>query len=195
MSTAHPAPSCPPRIAPLVQARLMALGPGQPVLEKRPLLACLRPDDLVVPGRTLRDHSAASCCLAGLWLLYDFLDECHRLCQRIHTVEGSYWHALMHRREPDEDNSKYWWRRVGDHPIFPALAQRAAQLASSFSELPREAAWLRESGSWQPLAFVDLCASVRNSGSFLETLCQQIQLAEWQLLFEHCYTLAVGSTD
>nr|BAL53680.1 hypothetical conserved protein [uncultured Planctomycetota bacterium] len=183
----------PKPIADLVQPRLMALGPGQTVSEKRPALVRLRPQDLLAPDQTLRDLHAASCCLAGLWLLYDFLDECHRICQRIHTPEGSYWHAFMHRREPDEDNSKYWWHRVGDHPIFPKLAERAAQLAGALGELPQQATWLCDGKYWQPFAFVDLCASVRGTGSILETLCQQIQLAEWQLLFDHCYSLAVGA--
>jgi hypothetical protein len=171
----------------------MALGPGNPVSEKRSILAALQPRDLLPPGQPLADTHAASCCLAGLWLLYDFLEECHRICQRIHTPEGSYWHAVMHRREPDEDNSKYWWRRVGDHAIFPQLAQRAAQLASAFPERPRQASFLRDESTWQPFAFVDLCASVRDTGSPLETLCQQIQLAEWQLLFDYCYALAAGN--
>ena len=43
----------------------------------------------------------AACCLCGLWLLHDFLDESHSLSQEITTDTGSYWHGIMHRREPD----------------------------------------------------------------------------------------------
>ncbi|MCS7015474.1 MAG: hypothetical protein NZM42_05055 [Gemmatales bacterium] len=182
----------PPRIAELIQPRLMPLGPGQPVEAKRSALMALRLESLCGLAPSLRDRHAAECCLAALWLLYDFLDECHRLCQKIPTAEGSYWHALMHRREPDEENSKYWFRRVGPHAIFPALARRAAESASHFPSLPAQASWLRQGTNWQPLAFVDLCARARDTASPLETLCQQIQLAEWQLLFDYCYDRAVG---
>ena len=48
----------------------------------------------------------ASACLAGLWLYHDYLDESHAVSQSIHTPAGSYWHGLMHRREPDFANPK-----------------------------------------------------------------------------------------
>jgi hypothetical protein len=28
-----------------------------------------------------------------------------------------FWHAIMHRREPDAANSKHWWRQVGTLPV------------------------------------------------------------------------------
>jgi len=34
----------------------------------------------------------------------------------------------MHRREPDEDNSRYWWRRVGKHPLAGELGGEALRL-------------------------------------------------------------------
>ena len=58
---------------------------------------------------------------AGALWLYGFLDESHSIAQGIDSPEGSYWHALMHRSEGDFSNSKYWYRRVGRHAIFPAL--------------------------------------------------------------------------
>src|SRR6476661_1793936 len=59
-------------------------------------------------GRSQRiaDREMASCCLAGMWLLHDYLDESHNISQRIDTPEGSYWHAIMHRREGDFSNAK-----------------------------------------------------------------------------------------
>ena len=72
----------------------------------------------------------AACCIAGVWLLHDFLDESHTISQGIDTPSGSFWHAIMHRREGDFSNAKYWFRRVGQHPVFDALGQRAAELAA-----------------------------------------------------------------
>jgi hypothetical protein len=31
------------------------------------------------------------------------------------------WHSIMHRREGDFDNSRYWLRRVGSLPAFAGL--------------------------------------------------------------------------
>src|SRR4028119_687385 len=58
------------------------------------------------------------CCRAGLLLLNDDLHASHEISQHIETPTGSYWHAIMHRREGDAFNSKYWWKRVGEHPAF-----------------------------------------------------------------------------
>src|SRR5207245_11135 len=59
----------------------------------------------------------AACVRSGLYLRFNFLDESHTISQGIHTVEGSYWHAIMHRREPDYSNAKHWFRKVGQHPV------------------------------------------------------------------------------
>ena len=64
--------------------------------------------------------------MAGLYLYLSCWDEAHTVAQAIETAEGSYWHAIVHRQEPDVSNSAYWFRRVGEHPIFPGLRERAA---------------------------------------------------------------------
>ncbi|MBI4548262.1 MAG: hypothetical protein HY707_09795 [Ignavibacteriae bacterium] len=137
------------------------------------------------------DKTAARLCLAGLWLLYDHLDECHKIAQSIETKEGSYWHAIMHRREEDFSNSKYWFRQVGDHPIFSVLFEKLKKLSAS-SVQEQSTTFLREQKRWDPFAFVDLCESAVNTHTPLENLCRQIQQVEWQLLFDYCYNKAVG---
>lgn len=53
---------------------------------------------------------------AGLWLYVDDLDASHRISQSLPDSVGAYWHAMMHRREGDFGNSKYWLRAAGSVP-------------------------------------------------------------------------------
>ena len=109
---------------------------------------------------------------SGLYLYFDCWAEAHETAQDIVTAEGSFWHAIVHRREPDPGNAGYWFGRVGNHPIFPALRDAAAALGVNFG--PR----------WNPMAFVDFCE--RAIGGELEQQAREVQRAEWQLLFDSC---------
>src|SRR5262249_22336190 len=97
----------------LTEDRLPPLGPGTPNERVREQLASLQLDAAFAP-HTVRDRDMASACLAGLWLYHDLIDQAHTIAQDIDTPEGSYWHGLVHRREPDFGNAKYWFRRVGN---------------------------------------------------------------------------------
>jgi hypothetical protein len=112
---------------------------------------------------------------AGLYLYAGFWDEAHQIAQSIHTPDGSYWHAIVHRQEPDAGNASYWFRQVGQHAIFPALAKRAAEVDPALA------------GRWDPYGFIDYCERAAGQpGSELERRAIEIQQAEWELLFEHC---------
>jgi hypothetical protein len=142
-------------------------------------------------GEHIRDRAMADACRAGLWLCHDFLDASHTISQDIATTTGSYWHGLMHRREPDFSNAAYWFRRVGDHPVFAALHEAAAALAGS-TEVDDAARFLRRQTRWDPFAFIDLCERCVAGRSSSERLCRQIQQREWELLFDYSYRQAVG---
>ena len=99
--------SFPPVVRDLLSAeRLPPLGPGHPNEDARDPLQSLTVESLCA-HHAVRRRDFAAACLAGLWLHHDFLDESHRISQEVHTTTGSYWHALMHRREPDSENTKY----------------------------------------------------------------------------------------
>ncbi|MCH5377882.1 MAG: hypothetical protein JJ992_28330 [Planctomycetes bacterium] len=176
---------------PLLQGdRLCDLGAGAPHTEIRSTLQTLSPRTLVGELPVV-DSEMAEACIAGLWLLHNFLDESHHISQGIHNSTGSYWHGIMHRREPDFSNAKYWFHRVGTHPVFLPLCQAAGELAGQSAGDPA-AEFLRAQNDWDPCAFVDLCQAVSRGQARCEDLCRQIARVEWEILFDYCYRKAIG---
>lgn len=173
------------------------LGPGRPRTAELERLRALD-DATLLDGRPVRDASMAACCRSGLWLLHDFLDESHQISQSIGTASGSFWHGIMHRREPDYSNAKYWFRRVGAHPTFPTLRDAARAAARDEpNDDPGTAdsrtAFLAEQESWDPFAFVDLCRQVASGGGGAEWLARRVAQLEWQILFDYCWKQAAGT--
>ncbi|MGF1581623.1 MAG: hypothetical protein ACFCD0_20025 [Gemmataceae bacterium] len=179
----------PPVIAELIEERrLNSLGPGVPNKDAYPKLRDLTTSKLF-EGQTIRDSDMAACCLSGLWIYHNYLDESHEISQEIHTPTGSYWHGIMHRREPDYGNSSYWFRRVGTHPTFDILPQAVALSIQEFQVEP-ETEFLQNQSRWDPFAFIDLCRSAYNKQNEYEALCLEIQLCEWEVLFAYCYQMS-----
>src|ERR1700686_5262491 len=48
---------------------------------------------------------AGDAALAGLYLYFSCGDETHEIAQSIASSDGSYWHAIVHRQEPDASNA------------------------------------------------------------------------------------------
>jgi hypothetical protein len=169
----------------LSESRLAPLGPGTPNTSARKKLTALTNETVIAP-HTLGDPDMASACRASLWLYHDFLDESHQISQSIETVEGSYWHGLMHRREPDYSNAAYWFRRVGKHPVFAELEQQARRLADE------ESVQLKIPSPWNPFWFIDFCEACAKGGESGERFARLVQQREWELLFSYCYQRAIG---
>ena len=120
--------------------------------------------------------------LSGLVLMSGCWEASHMLSQDDPSSEGSYWHAIAHRMEPDSANSKYWFGRVGRHPIFEKLHSEAAVLLSG----PPAISW-RLKPTWDPSQFIGWCEQGRQRpGSDEERVATSIQNLECKLLFEWC---------
>ncbi|MYC77745.1 hypothetical protein F4X10_18425 [Candidatus Poribacteria bacterium] len=152
-------------------------------------------DDLF-QGESLKNATFAEAIKSGLLLWNDALDESHTISQGLMDQTGSYWHGIMHRREPDYPNSKYWFGRVGTHPIFAALRERALEL---FNETTDPSDALTEIGqtiaaqeNWDSYQFVDWCqAAAGDAGSDVTRFLQQVQAEEIKLLLAYSYRNAV----
>jgi len=177
-------------VAELIADRLPELGPGSPNTSVRPQLESLTVEQ-IFPGKKIVNRDAAQCCLSAFWLWHDFLDESHTISQEIHTIDGSYWHGIMHRREPDYGNAKYWFHRVPRHPVFEPLAVAARELIGK-SQLDEPAKFLASQTTWDPFRFVDLCEAIARGRSKSEQFAREVARLEWQMLFDYCWREAVG---
>lgn len=165
------------------------------------LLPALVPDGPRLPG-WMRDAIAsvtlpnvisredAVAVQAGLFQFHDDLDRSHSLSQSVQGAgrhaAGDYWHAIMHRREPDYGNSKYWFRRVGSHPVFDELSRLAEPILGNCPD-PAADRWKRRlcGSGWDPMAFVDCCESCEDDEAApLARAAREIQLLEMLLLLD-----------
>lgn len=156
-------------------------------------------DETELLGSDAVDPDYARSVKSGLLLWNDSMSESHEISQGITNATGSYWHGILHRREPDFSNAKYWFRQVGEHPIFPQLYEQAAGIFQSVAETSEYARLrsqqLQSGGRWDAFAFVDWCEAAVKTPQYPDEveLLEAVQLREIELLLTYSYRTAVGT--
>ena len=134
------------------------------------------------PAELFPHAQSAAGAMAGLWLYFSCFEEAHKIAQSLSSHEGSLWHAIIHRQEPDSGNAAYWFRHAGDHAIFHALVKDAGSIIARHPK-----AEFRPSVKWDAFGFILFCERAREQpGSDSLAAALEIQRAEWQLLFDYC---------
>jgi len=157
-----------------VETQGLAIPADHPVAEMMPKLLKRLPFNealsvLVAPTEPPRDISLLASEVAvrqpalvqaAIWYYVDDLDRSHNIAQNIEGPEGALWHGLMHRREGDFWNAKYWFRRAGPLPGKLGL---------------------------EPIALTDKIAAAKSGENPPELA--DAQRLEWLRLLEHCLEL------
>ena len=152
--------------------------------------------DALFEGQHVKDSTFADAIKSGLLLWNDALDESHNISQGLANATGSYWHGIMHRREPDYSNAKYWFGRVGTHAIFPEVRNRAIALynetATPSAALASIGQTIAGNAAWDAAQFIDWCQAAESAtdADVVEFL-QRVQVEEMRLLLAYSYRNAV----
>jgi len=143
----------------------------------------------------------------ALYQKNDDLETAHTICQEIDRENrqpaSSYWHGIIHRREPDFNNARSWFDRTEGLRANDALYRAASTLLQQVIQQPdygvaREVALtflrhLQMRGTWDPLYVVDLCERVvQEDDQNLRQLLEELQEVEYDTLFDWTFRRAVG---
>lgn len=134
-------------------------------------------EDAIIAGAPIGVPKAFAVVRGGLLYGLDDLAGCHEFFQDTANDLVSYWHGMMHRREADFDNARYWFRRSGTLPFFETLHHRAALISADLAKQP----------SWDPYLFTGQCEQQRFGADFEGTELIQLQRAEFEVVFDYSW--------
>jgi hypothetical protein len=140
-------------------------------------------DGTIEGGKIITDAAMLALVRGGLLYALDALDAAHAIFQKDSGDLASYWHGMMHRREGDFDNARYWFRRAGVLPFFGELHSAAASRAETMA---------RQS-NWDPYLVTGQCEQERFGADELTAELVALQRAEFDVVFDYCWRKAVES--
>jgi hypothetical protein len=140
-------------------------------------------DDSAIAGeKTVSQPGNFGLVRGGLLYAVDAIHEAHNFFQDAKSDLGSYWHGMMHRREGDFDNARYWFRRAGTLPCFAGLHRAASQYSADMAKQP----------SWDPYLFTGLCEQARFGEEEIVAELLKLQRTEFDTIFNYTWRQSVS---
>ncbi len=161
----------------LREAVLEKLIPSEPLDVELILRVRGATDESIAGKQTITDFAMFALVRGGLFYALDAMDDAHAIFQDANGDVGSYWHGMMHRREGDFENARYWFRRAGVLPIFGAMHGAACEHSSLMA---------RQS-SWDPYVFTGQCEQARFGDTDSLKELSALQRVEFDALFDYCW--------
>jgi hypothetical protein len=155
--------------------RLRPTEPGSPEAVRRIREA---EETELTGGAVLADAAYPRLIRAGLLYAYDAIDESHRIVQELAGAHASYWHGMLHRREGDFENARYWFRRTGRlKVVFPEMQARAAEVSPLMARQM----------DWDPYVLVGQCEQARFGGDVNQKELVALQRIEFEVMFDYLW--------
>ena len=139
-------------------------------------------DETLSGGKEIGDRKIFALVRGGLFYAADALEDGHRIFQDAPGDLGSYWHGMMHRREGDFDNARYWFRRAGRLPVAHKLHSAACEYSPNMARQE----------TWDAYLLTGLCEQAKFGAQELVGECIKLQRVEFDGLFAYCWRQAVG---
>ena len=163
---------------------LKKLTPTDPVSWDLPSKIRDASDETIAGGKEIADVKIFALIRGALLNAADALDAAHRIFQDDPSDLGSYWHGVMHRREGDFDNARYWFRRAGRLPIFDKMHASAAQVSATMARQP----------TWDAYVLTGMCEQAKFGDHGAVSECVALQRVEFEELLAYCWRMGVRQT-
>ncbi len=134
-------------------------------------------DAAIAGGRAIGDPAVFPLVRGGLFYAVDAIHEAHSVFQDASGDLGAYWHGMMHRREGDFDNARYWFRRAGKLGFFDALHHAACE----------HSALMARQSNWDPYVFTGECEQARFGADENLKELAALQLIEFEGVFDYSW--------
>lgn len=157
---------------------LKKLTPTEPLSWNLPGEIGKADDAILLEGRALKHPDLIR---GGLLYAVDAIDAAHAFFQDSPSDLGSYWHGMLHRREGDFDNARYWFRRAGRLPFFAGLHSASCE----------HSATMARQDNWDAYLLTGLCEQVKFGDPSLAPECVKLQQVEFEGLFDYCWRQTV----
>ena len=160
---------------------LKKLTPTEPLGWELPAKIRDASDEVLSGGKEIADAKMFTLVRGALFCAADALDAAHKIFQDDPSDIGSYWHGIMHRREGDFDNARYWFRRAGRLPVFAKIHEAAAQVSATMARQP----------TWDAYLLTGMCEQAKFGDREAVPECVSLQRVEFDELLAYCWRMGI----